>query len=111
MRGTGWEHRRTCAQFGLRLARDSTDRIALMGACDNGRAAEMAPQTVMLVDLPTYDAYCGRRTSSDWGALTMTGVVQERRRRGPNPRIDGLAPSDPCPSDVRVGKPVRIDLP
>ncbi len=40
----------------------------------------------------------------------MTVVVQELRRRGSNPRVHGLAPSDPCPSDVRVGKPIRVDL-
>ena len=34
------------------------DGIALMGACDLGRAAELEPQTVMLMDLPTYEAYC-----------------------------------------------------
>ena len=34
------------------------DGIALMAGCDNVRAAEMRPQTVMLMDLPTYDAYC-----------------------------------------------------
>ena len=34
------------------------DGIALMAACDNGRAAEMQPQTVMLMDHPTYQAYC-----------------------------------------------------
>ena len=68
------------------------DGIALMAACDIGHAAEMEPQTVMLMDLPTYDAYCGRQTSSDWGALTMAVVVQERRRRGSKPRIHGLAP-------------------
>ncbi len=32
--------------------------IALMAACDTGRAAEMQPQTVMLMDHPTYQAYC-----------------------------------------------------
>ena len=40
----------------------------------------------------------------------MTIVVHERRRRGSNPRTDGLAPSDPCRSDARVGKPIRVDL-
>ena len=34
------------------------DGIALMAACDSGRAAEMQPQTVMLMDHPTYQAYC-----------------------------------------------------
>ena len=34
------------------------DGIALMAACDNGRAAEVEPQTVQLMDLGTYDAYC-----------------------------------------------------
>ena len=41
------------------------DGIALMAACDNGRAAEVEPQTVRLMDLATYDAYCARWTSSD----------------------------------------------
>ncbi len=41
------------------------DGIALMGACDRGRAAELQPQTVMLMDLPTYEVYCASRTSSD----------------------------------------------
>ena len=40
------------------------DGIALMGACDSGRAAELEPQTVMLMDLLTYDTYCARRPSS-----------------------------------------------
>ena len=40
------------------------DGIAVMGAGDHGRAAEMQPQTVMLMDLPTYDAYCASRPSS-----------------------------------------------
>ena len=39
--------------------------ITLMAACDRVRAAEMAPQAVMLMDLPTYDAYCASRTGSD----------------------------------------------
>ena len=34
------------------------DGITMMAFCDAGRAAEMQPQTVMLMDLPTYDAYC-----------------------------------------------------
>ena len=33
------------------------DGIALMAACDAGRAAELQPQTVLLMDLPTYQAY------------------------------------------------------
>ena len=33
------------------------DGIALVGACDLGRAAELEPQTVRLMDLPTYDVY------------------------------------------------------
>ena len=41
------------------------DGIALMGASDRRRAAELAPQTVRLKDLPTYDAHCASRTSSD----------------------------------------------
>ena len=41
------------------------DGITLTGACHLGRAAELEPQTVMLMDLPTYDAYCASRTSSD----------------------------------------------
>ena len=41
------------------------DGIALMGACDLGRAAELEPQTIMLMDLPTYEAYCASQTSSD----------------------------------------------
>ena len=40
------------------------DGIALMGACDLGRTAELEPQTVMLMDLPTYEAYCASRPSS-----------------------------------------------
>ena len=40
------------------------DGIALMGACDSGHAAEMQPQTVMLMDLLTYDACCASRPSS-----------------------------------------------
>ena len=40
------------------------DSIALMAACDRGRSAEMQPQTVTLMDLPTYDAYCASRPSS-----------------------------------------------
>ena len=34
------------------------DGITMMAFCDAGRAAEMQPQTVMLMDLPTYQAYC-----------------------------------------------------
>ena len=41
------------------------DGIALMAACDNDRAAEMEPQTVQLMDLLTYGAYCASRPSSD----------------------------------------------
>ena len=41
------------------------DGIALMAACDHGRVAEMRPQTVRLMDLATYEAYCARWTSSD----------------------------------------------
>ena len=41
------------------------DGSTLMAACDRRRAAEMAPQTVMLMDLPTYDAYCASTTGSD----------------------------------------------
>ena len=41
------------------------DGIALMGACELGRATELEPQTVRLMDLPTYEAYCASRTSSD----------------------------------------------
>ena len=40
------------------------DGIALMGSCDLGRAAEMQPQTVRLMDLPTYKAYSASRPSS-----------------------------------------------
>ena len=40
------------------------DGIALMGACDLGRSAELQPQTVMLMDLPTCEAYCASRTIS-----------------------------------------------
>ena len=40
------------------------DGIALMSSCDSGRAAEMQPQTVRLMDLTTSDAYCSSRTSS-----------------------------------------------
>ena len=32
--------------------------ITMMALCDAGRAAEIQAQTVMLMDLPTYDAYC-----------------------------------------------------
>ena len=86
------------------------DGITLMADCARGRTAAMAPQTVRLMDLLTYEAYCASRLTSNQGVLTMTIVVRERRRRGSSPRIDGLAPSDPCPSDVRVGKPIRVDL-
>ena len=41
------------------------DGITLMSACDLGRAAELEPQTVRLMDLPTYDAYCSSHPSSD----------------------------------------------
>ena len=34
------------------------DGITMMAFCDAGRAAEMQPQTVMLMDHPTYQAYC-----------------------------------------------------
>ena len=34
------------------------DGITMMAFCDAGRAAEMQPQTVMLMDLPTYQTYC-----------------------------------------------------
>ena len=34
------------------------DGITLMAFCDAGRAAEMQPQTVMLMDHPTYQTYC-----------------------------------------------------
>ena len=34
------------------------DGITMMAFCDAGRAAEMQPQTVMLMDHPTYRAYC-----------------------------------------------------
>ena len=40
------------------------DGIALMGACDLGRVAELEPQTVMLMDLPTYEGCCASRLSS-----------------------------------------------
>ena len=40
------------------------DGIVVMGACDLGRAAEVEPQTVMLMDLPTYEAYCASLPSS-----------------------------------------------
>ena len=86
------------------------DGIALMGACARGRAIELAPQTVRLMDLPTYGPYCASRLTSSKGVLTMTIVVRERRRRGSNPRVHWLAPSSPYPSDVRLGKPIRVDL-
>ena len=41
------------------------DGIALMGSCDLGRAAEPEPQTVRLMDLPTYEAYCASRLISN----------------------------------------------
>ena len=41
------------------------DGITLMGACDLGRAAELEPQTVMLMDLPNYEAYCASGAVSD----------------------------------------------
>ena len=41
------------------------DGITLMDACDLGRAAEMEPQTVRLMDLPTYEAYCASRLTSN----------------------------------------------
>ena len=34
------------------------DGITMMAFCDAGRAAEMQPQTVMLMDHPTYQTYC-----------------------------------------------------
>ena len=40
------------------------DGIALMADCDRGRAAELQPQTVMLMDLPTYEDYCASRPRS-----------------------------------------------
>ncbi len=40
------------------------DGITLMAACDRGRAADVEPQTVMLMDLPTYDAYCANHPCS-----------------------------------------------
>ena len=39
--------------------------IALMGVCGLGRVAELEPQTVMLMDLPTYEAYCASGAVSD----------------------------------------------
>ena len=36
-----------------------------MAACGRGRAAEIQPQILWLMDLPTYDAYCAGQTSSD----------------------------------------------
>ena len=48
------------------------DGIALMGACDIGRAAELEPQTVRLMVLPDYEAYCARRTGSDQCVLTRS---------------------------------------
>ena len=41
------------------------DGIALMAACDIGHAAEMEPQTVRLMELPTYDAYRASRLTSN----------------------------------------------
>ena len=41
------------------------DGITLMAACDRGRAAEMSPQTVMFMNLPTYDAYCASHPNPD----------------------------------------------
>ena len=38
--------------------------IMLMGAFDLGRAAELEPKNVRLMDLPTYDTYCTSQTSS-----------------------------------------------
>ena len=34
------------------------DDITMMAFCDAGRVAEMQPQIVMLMDHPTYQAYC-----------------------------------------------------
>ena len=39
--------------------------ITLMAACDRGRTAELAPQTVRLMDHLTYQAYCASRLTSD----------------------------------------------
>ena len=41
------------------------DGITQMAACNLGRAADLEPQTVMLMGLPTYKAYCASRASSD----------------------------------------------
>ena len=38
--------------------------ITLMAACDRGRAAALEPQTVRLMDLPTYEDYCASRPHS-----------------------------------------------
>ncbi len=43
------------------------DGLTLMGACDLDRAAELEPQTVRLMDLPTYEVYGASRLTSNKG--------------------------------------------
>lgn len=43
------------------------DGIALMALCDAGRAAELLPQTVRLMDPSTYAAYCAAHPRSTPG--------------------------------------------
>ena len=64
-------------QFGYYWRRDG---IALMAACDTGRAAEMEPQRVRLMDLPTYGSDCASRKCSGQGAPTLAGVAKGRTR-------------------------------
>ena len=41
------------------------DGIALMASCDAGRAAELQPQTVLLMDRATYTEYCATHPRSE----------------------------------------------
>ena len=40
------------------------DGITLMALCDDGRAAEAQPRTVLLMDRTTYRAYCAANPRS-----------------------------------------------
>ena len=41
------------------------DGITLMALCDSGRTAELQPRTVLLMDRPTYRAYCAANPRPD----------------------------------------------
>ena len=41
------------------------DGITLMALCDSGRAAELQPRTVLLMDRTTYRAYCAANPRPD----------------------------------------------